>query len=236
MDDLKLRLDELTENPTARVPVSLVLDVSASMHEDNRIGELNTAVSMFFDAIRRDEMAAIAAEIQVIAFNDEATRLIEFASIDRQRVPQLRASGMTAMGAAMMLAMDELEQAKRTYSKIGVEYFQPWLVLMTDGQPTDNIEAAVQRCQVLVRERKLTVFPIAIGAGANLATLSRFSPTMEPLRIHAVDLSRFFKWLSMSVSKQAQSRSVPGDRQSAALGEQEFARARMDLNAAILGR
>jgi uncharacterized protein YegL len=229
-DDLKLRLDELTDNPTARVPVCLALDTSGSMM-GKKIDELNAAVSTFFRVIREDEMASIAAEIAVVTFGEKATKVLDFSGIERQHVPAFKADGYTPMGQAVNMSIDMLEQAKRVYSEMGVDYFQPWLVLMTDGEPTDDITIAVQRCQKMVNNRKLTVFPIAIGKDANLAVLGQFSPRLKPIRIEATELKRFFSWLSKSVN--AVSLSNPGDTQSAGLGETAFKKMSVDWETAF---
>src|SRR5438105_3117467 len=102
-NELVLRREELVNNPTARVPICLCLDTSGSM-EGEPIRELNQGVSLFFEAISGDEIARYAAEIAVIAFGDEAKKLLDFDSISRQRVPVLSASGSTPMGAAVNLA------------------------------------------------------------------------------------------------------------------------------------
>lgn len=208
-DDLVLRREDLVSNPTARVPVCLCLDTSGSM-EGAPITELQEGVRLFFDSIRADEVARFAAEIAVVTFADNARRLLDFAAIDRQTVPGLAASGSTPMGAGVNLALDLLDARKREYSAAGVDYYQPWLVLMTDGQPTDAIDLAVARAAKLVEARKLTVFAIGIGSAADLGVLARFSPGRTPLRLRELDFRAFFAWLSKSVARVSQ--SVPGDR------------------------
>ncbi len=80
---------------------------------------------------------------------------------------------------------------------------------MTDGAPTDNIDSAVRRVVDLVDAKKLTVFPIGIGGGADMKTLARFSPNRDPLRLDGLKFKGFFEWLSRSVARV--SRSTPGD-------------------------
>jgi uncharacterized protein YegL len=128
------------------------------------------------------------------------------------------------MGAAVIESLALLEKEKRCYSEMGIEYFQPWLVLMTDGEPTDDITEAVRQCGELVSRRKLTVFPVAIGGEANLATLGVFAPTLEPLRVGSDDLKHFFRWLVASIKTQSMSNA--GDKASVSLGETEFRRIR----------
>lgn len=238
MDDLKLRMEELAENPTPRVPVCLALDVSGSMAANGKMVELNRAMRAFFQAVRNDEMARIAAEIAVVSFGSTALRLVDFASIDRQTIPELVPGGYTAMGAGVGLALDMLEQAKRIYSENGLDYYQPWLVLMTDGTPEGEApavtEAAIARCQDLVRRRKLTVFPIAIGHDANVPALSRFSPNLEPLRVESAHFQHFFSWLAKSIN--VVSMSNPGDAQSAGFGESAYKKMSADLHTLMMKR
>lgn len=206
-EELKLRREELVENPTARVPVCLCLDTSSSMGGEP-IEELNRGVEVFFNALQQDEIARYAAEVAVVQFGGRATKLTDFGAITRQEAPIFTASGGTPMGAGVGLALDLLEARKKEYSQAGIDYYQPWIVLMTDGQPTDSIEAAVQRTTLLVEQRKLTIFPIGIGEGVDMEVLARFSPKRAPLRLQGLNFASFFEWLSRSVSRVSQ--SIPG--------------------------
>lgn len=209
MNDLIIRQQDLVTNPTPRVPICLVLDTSGSMDGDP-IDELNEGVKTFFDAILSDEVAQWSAEISIVTFGDTATQILDFASIQKQTVPTLQASGSTPMGAAVNLALDLLERRKKEYSATGVDYYQPWMVLMTDGQPTDDIESSVHRTCELIEKRKLTIFPIGIGQSADMSVLARFSPKRPPLRLKGLNFKEFFEWLSQSVSKVSQ--STPGEK------------------------
>lgn len=95
----------------------------------------------------------------------------------------------------------------------GVDYFQPWLVLMTDGQPTttEHIQAAARSCN-LEEQHKLVVFPIGIGAAADMSVLAMFSRKRCPLRLKGLNFREFFEWLSKSVVRVSQSR--PGEKVS----------------------
>ena len=208
--ELTIRRDELVNNPTARVPVCLCLDTSGSMAGDP-ITELNSGVELFFEAIRGDEVARFSAEIAVVTFGGSVQKLLDFGSVESQKVPVLQATGETPMGAAVDLALDLLDARKAEYSSAGIDYYQPWLVLMTDGQPTDHarVNSAVERTATLLKARKLTIFPIGIGTEADMKTLGRFSPERTPLRLQGLNFKGFFEWLSKSVARVSQ--SIPGD-------------------------
>lgn len=200
--------NDLIENPITRLPVALCLDTSGSMMGE-KITELNRGVSQFFQAILDDDIAKDAVEICIVTFSSSAKKEIDFANINRQvdafRKLKLEASGNTAMGTAVNMALDLLEARKKEYNDAGVQYWQPWLVLMTDGQPTDDILPATERACQLINDNKLTIFPIGIGDGANMARLKQFSPKREPMRLKGLMITEFFNWLGKSVKTTSQS-------------------------------
>ena len=129
-DNLLVRLEDLVNNPTARVPVCLCLDTSGSMDGDP-IDELNGGVRLFYEAIREDETAMYSAEISIVTFGGDAQCIADFASLEIQPdAPLLTANGMTPMGEAVNIGLDLLERRKNEYKERGVDYYQPWLVLM----------------------------------------------------------------------------------------------------------
>ncbi len=211
---MTLREEDLVTNPATRLPVCLCLDTSSSMM-GKPIEELNKGVEYFFEAIKGDEVARYSVELSIVTFDCSAKKIMDFANIDRQNFYPLRASGSTSMGKGVNLALDLLERRKKEYSDKGVDYYQPWLVLMTDGYPTDNIESAVSRAQDLASKRKLTVFAVAIGNDADKNTLKRFSSMKNNmvLKVKSAEYFReFFEWLSQSVAVASQ--SVPGEKAS----------------------
>lgn len=208
-----IRMEDLINNPTPRIPVALCLDTSSSMN-GAPINELNAGIREFYKAIKDDEEAFFAAEVAIISFGSGGvSRLQDFCSLAiAPNPPKLISGGMTPMGEGMNLALDLLEKRKSDYKKSGVSYYQPWLVLMTDGEPNGDIsqlERAIKRTTESVLEKKLTIFPIGIGSGADMQMLARFSPNKPPLKLHGLKFKEFFVWLSQSVS--IVSKSQPGD-------------------------
>ena len=63
------------------------------------------------------------------------------------------------MDDGVNLALDKLDTAKSEYKDAGVEYYQPWMVLMTDGEPTQDISTSVSRTVQMVNSKKLIIFP-----------------------------------------------------------------------------
>ena len=219
-DNYLIRLEDLVNNPTPRVPICLCLDTSGSMaavegacettgetiYQDGRTWNIATG------GIRRVDELQKGVE-KFVTFDSKATCVMDFANLDRQeKIPQLRPTGDTAMGEGVTLALDLLKKRKQEYKDKGVDYYQPWLVLMTDGVPNGNPEQlnrAINRTRKMVDERKLTVFPIGIGNESDMSVLDKFSPGRKALKLQGMKFQEFFAWLSKSVSKTSQ--SMPGE-------------------------
>ena len=73
------------------------------------------------------------------------------------------------MGAAVDLAMSELAAQKQAYKAAGLEYYRPWLFLISDGAPTDAgvFTQASDRLRTLEAAKGVSVFSVAV-AGADM--------------------------------------------------------------------
>ena len=224
-DNLIIKQKDLIENPTPRVAVCLVLDCSPSMSGEVNYGSiiqqtnqrpidaLNEGVRCFFTAVKEDEIAKYSVEIAVVSFSGKAKIVLDFQSIENVDIPTLELDmehGGTSIGTAVKLTLELLNKRKNEYKEAGVDYYQPWLVLMTDGQPTDDTHKDVSKTvRELINTEKLTIFPIAIGDGADMEVLSMFSPKRTPLKLKGLKFNDFFEWLSQSISPIPQ--SIPGE-------------------------
>jgi len=209
---MEIHKDDLLSNPTNRVPIGLCLDVSPSMTGEP-IEELNQGVELFFKALKEDRVARLSAEVAIVTFGTSAQVVLDFQSLDRiSGPPTVQITGdSTNLGAGVALVLDILEDRKNVYKEAGIDYFQPWLVLMTDGQPTsdEHLRAAPRTCD-LERAGKLVVFPIGIGQGTDMDVLAMFSEKRHPLKLKGLNFAQFFEWLSKSVVCVSQSR--PGEK------------------------
>ena len=208
-NELILRQEELVENPTARLPVCLVLDTSASM-TGSPIKELQEGVNIFFQELLGDEVAKYSAEVAIVTFGGQVEMPVDFAAVTSQTVPSLKAGGMTPMGEAVEKALELLDTRKDEYKRAGVDYYQPWLVLMTDGSPTDSIARASQLVDQLSKDKKLAVFAIGVGNDADMNELGKLSGGRGALKLNGLEFNKFFLWLSASVARVSQ--SVPGNK------------------------
>ena len=189
-----------------RVAIALCVDTSSSMAGEP-IKELNKGIELFYDELSKDEVARYSAEISIIEFNSKASIKLPFTEVDSLSgmESQLIANGYTVMGKAIELALNELENQTQTYKTKGVSYYQPWLVIMSDGVPTDDYKKAAERAYKNSANRKLLAIPIGVGEEADLSILSEFSATVPAQKLKDNNFRSFFKWLSASVKNQSRS-------------------------------
>jgi len=200
MNETKLKLhdSELANNPNTRIPICIALDVSGSM-DGKKIDELNRGVNIFLKTIFEDEITRYSADIAILTFGGTVEKVLDFGAVEDIKLPKFLARGGTPMGEAVLEALDMLEDRKKQYQKNAVTYWQPWLVLMTDGAATDGEHAlpnkvamAAEKTCDLVKNKKLTLFSIIIEPGTS-DELEKFCGKLAPL--DGVKFEEFFVWL-----------------------------------------
>lgn len=205
--------DDLIENPSTRCACMLVLDTSGSM-QGSAIEELNKGVSHFIQAVQQDEVAGYSVEVGIISAGGNVRIEMPFTTaMDIDNVPQLRATGATPLGEAVKQALDSLDERKGEYQKAGVAYYQPWLVIISDGSPTDEWKQVATKCKDLSANRKLVVLPLGVE-NADLSILGEFS-SRGAKKIAGLKFNEFFEWLSQSMSRVSASASTSASVQLA---------------------
>ncbi len=165
---MPIGLPEFVENPEPRCPVILLCDTSGSMSGEP-INALNTGLAAFQKDVYKDEIASLRVELALVTFGP--VRLTQdFVTIDNFTPPRLTASGVTPMGEAIEYALDLLEQRKETYKTNGVQYYRPWVFLVTDGAPTDSWQNAAYRIREAEAQRRMLFFAVGVE-GADMNTL-----------------------------------------------------------------
>jgi len=215
---------EFAENPEPRCAVALLLDTSGSM-QGRRIDELNQGLRALDQALKADPLASLRVELCVIAFGGKARVLdvregagdeIEadasqaFVTLDAFQPPALLAGGETPLGEAVRLGLALIRDRKSLYREHDLDYFRPWLFLITDGHPTDRgWEAAADEARDEEARRGVSVYAVGVE-GADLRKLARFSAQRAPLKLKGLAFQDLFQWLSRSLAAVSQSR--PGDQ------------------------
>jgi uncharacterized protein YegL len=183
-----------------KVPICLVLDDSGSMAGD-KIKELNKNIEDFLRYVKNDAKAARIADIAIITFGDTVKVKSGYESIENIKFSGLYAGGKTPMGAAVSKAVELLKERRDFYRQNDIEHYKPIMLLMSDGEPTDEYDEAAQNLTEMVKSREIKIFPVGIGEDFNKASLKKFSPILEPKIIKGAEgFSKLFRLLSSSSS------------------------------------
>ncbi|NCJ07520.1 VWA domain-containing protein [Synechococcales cyanobacterium C] len=197
-------LPEFVENPENRCPVILLLDTSTSM-AGPPVKALSHGVGVFKEEVQRDTKAALSVEVALITFGP-VTLVEDFVTIDQFTPPELVADGFTPMGEAIHYAIDLLEDRKETYKSNGIQYYRPWIFLITDGAPTDEWQSAAQRLQAGDTDGKFCFFAVGVE-GVDMEKLKQIAPPHRPpVLLNGLDFRSLFVWLSSSMKRVSSGR------------------------------
>jgi uncharacterized protein YegL len=191
----------------------LLLDVSSSMSGD-KIHELNAGLATIRGELLKDEQAARRVELAIVTFGGSVQVAQDFVAPAEFKPSDLPAGGDTPMGAAILKAFDLVEQRKARYEASDLDSYEPWIFMVTDGEPTDSAEVLenatrrVRQGEGQERGKRIAFFAVGVE-GANMQLLARISKR-APLKLRGLSFARMFRWVSQSLTRVSQTRI--GDR------------------------
>lgn len=204
MEQISFETSHFANNPDPRCPCILLLDVSASM-SGRPLEALNAALAAFREDLSSDSLAMKRVEVGIVTFGPVKVEM-PFTSALTFDPPTLQAQGDTPMGEAIVQAINMVEDRKRVYRAHGISYYRPWILLISDGAPTDQWQAAANAIREGETAKKFAFFAVGVN-GADMDTLGKIS-TRAPLALNGLNFRELFLWLSSSLSSV--SRSSPG--------------------------
>lgn len=200
-------------NPEPRVPCVLLLDVSGSMSGD-KIQELNKGLATLRTELLKDEQAARRVELAIVTFGGRVQVAQDFVTPSEFNPRELAVEGDTPMAAGILKAFELVEQRKARYEASDLDSYEPWIFMVTDGEPTDDdnllIDAHAKIAWAERRERGKRIAFFAVGVeGANMKRLSALCKR-TPLKLKGLSFARMFRWVSQSLKSVSQKQI--GDR------------------------
>jgi uncharacterized protein YegL len=179
-----------------RLPVYLLLDTSGSMSGEP-IEAVKNGVQVMISSLRQNPQAIETAFISVITFDSAAQQIIPLTDLASFQMVDIRATGVTALGAALNLVANKIdtEVAKTTPEKKGD--WKPLVFIMTDGIPTDDWQSGLNE----FKKRK-TAFTVACaaGSGADTGILKQITNNVVSLdTADSASIGKFFLWVTASI-------------------------------------
>lgn len=196
-------------NLTDRAPIArrtmvlfFIFDTSYSM-DGSKIGALNQAIREVIPMLGDISANNADAEIKIAALKfssgcewvfDEPKPADEFIWIDKQT------DGGTDLGAACIELGYKLSRKEFLNEVAGS--FAPVLILLSDGQPTDDYENGLKKLEQNNWYKAALKFAIAIGNDADKNILEKFTKSKEAvIEVHNVDaLKRMIRVVTITSS------------------------------------
>lgn len=207
----------IRQNQQTHVACILLLDTSDSMNyprSNPPINGLNRAVDEFIRQAGADEHSKNTFDISIIEFNSKVNVVSRFRPVSEITPPLLNAHGCTCMGEALIKAVEIAKKKTREYQLVGTDAWIPWIVMITDGEPTDNMDQAKAILEAEKQKGKYGHVRLWIIAtdGANLKLCKELTKRVIYLKDH--NYSQIFDWTreslaTMSVSRPGQSFQMP---------------------------
>lgn len=207
------------DNPDPRCPVVVIIDSSSSMFVSRSgstktpMQSLDDGMDTLFAELQGDDTTRRRVALSFVVYGTEVQEPTPFAEVDaymdgsNDLIPKLdNPMGRTSTGEAIIKALNHLEEYKSRLDSQGVQRYKAFVILLSDGLPTDDTTEASNMVKEFQKKDKLLFFPIGIE-GADLDKLSSLSNT-RALPIKPDSFSGFFQWLSASTSRM--SASTPG--------------------------
>ena len=189
-----------------------VVDASSSMG-GAKINSLNAAIRDALPEVLAAAKANPEAQLEMgaIAFSSGAKWLTNgFTPIEQFKWPGVTAGGVTDIGHAFKLVTEFLRD------KMSRRAIPPVIVLLSDGQPTDEYQPALRELLDLPWGKRAVRLAIAIGKDAERQPLEEFVNNKEVPVLSANspgELVSWIRWVSLSVtSYHSDGRSQSGPR------------------------
>jgi uncharacterized protein YegL len=188
-----------------------IADSSGSMQQDGKIQALNNAIREAIPHMKKvaDDNPNAQVLVRAVKFSNGAqwhisqpTPVADFAWND------LPADGETDMGKALSLVAEQLKMPPMSERAL-----PPVLVLISDGQPTDDFDGGLKELLDQPWGKKAVRIAISIGQDADPEVLQKFigHSEMKPLAANSPEaLVKHIKWASTAVLKSASSPAAGG--------------------------
>lgn len=208
-------MPKLPGGPLATRPLHFIFiaDCSGSMG-GAKIQSLNTAIRDAIPHMREVAKGNPNAEVLVrsVKFGIGAQwHHSQAANVETFEWKDLSAGGMTDMGAALTLVAGTLKTPPMPERAL-----PPVLVLVTDGEPTDDFDGGLKALMAEPWGKKAVRLAIAIGEGVRLDVLQRFIGHAEIQPLVASDAEQLVKYIRWASTAVLQAASAPASQTTAA--------------------
>ena len=123
---------------------------------------------------------------------------------------QLKAEGSTKYSKPISEALRMVDERSRFYRRSGSEPYKPWVILITDGEPLDNINSVIKEVAAMQKEGKVRFIALGVGDFDSERQNILKKLTDVVFRMEGTDFTSFFNWVGKSM--RSVSTTAPGEK------------------------
>ena len=203
-----------SRNKSLRIMIAICVDSSQSMQAS--VEQINKGILTFLDRLAANNTARNAAELCVVSFGNEIKDVCEFGSVTDAIQTLKRQGGIKARGSDTRMAdgilhtLALIDQRTEDFTSIGVSYYKPWLLIISDGDASDPPKIQ-EKAEIEVRKRlrdgRIRTKCLSMGEGSS--SLKNYTDDGEVSKLEDLGVVDFFEMLSRSVSEYSRSSMPP---------------------------
>jgi len=192
---------DFDERSIHRLPVYLILDISASMYGAPIIA-VKEGVKLLCNQLLEMPSVRESVWISMITFGTTALECVKLTPLKKFQSVDLHAGGITSLGAAFDLLEKSIDRDVQVNLESGKGDWLPLVYLFTDGEPTDDWEPALNRLKSRVEKTVGAITLFASGAVADEKVLKKISSYVIHIDSISVDyLKNSFKWIPRTIKE-----------------------------------
>jgi uncharacterized protein YegL len=191
-----------------RMALLFLLDTSASMQDEDRIGALNAGLNRFKEEVCENDETKRILDVAIVRFDTKPEVVQEFRPIDEMMHVNLPANGdATIYSPAIRKALEMVNTQTRLYKEHAAPY-KPWILFITDGEPQDDITDVAEEVRYSMEKKKVSFRCLGVGEYKPKPLHTLTGNDKNVMRLAGTDFMAFFDWVNKSMYSVSQ--STPG--------------------------
>ncbi len=179
-----------------------IIDASDSMSYGGKVETLNNAIREAIPHIREIAREAEGSiKVHALSFSTGARWLKKNVDVRDFTWDNITTKGVTDMGRGFEMLAEKLGSDFQ-----GERGYQPVMILLSDGMPTDDYESGLKKLKATKWGSKAIRISIAIGSETDMDVLQEFigdsfRGELKPLKAkNAAELKNYIRWASTAAS------------------------------------
>ena len=175
--------------PDLQARMLLIFLLDTSIGAAAYFNHLIINLSLFIMDVNADSIAKDLFDMAIIRFSDSIDVLEDLPDVTDPEAAQLLTGGDASYSAPIRAALSMIEEYSGTY----INSYKPWVIMITTGEPTDDITAVSQELKNIQSADKARFMTLGV-LDYDSTKLKMLTDVV--FRQKGTDFTSFFEWLS----------------------------------------